>query len=62
MAFFSFAFSAFSSLPALADWRLSCLAVNWKRSVLVGEVDVMAGVEGWLRAGYLQVEESLFEA
>jgi hypothetical protein len=61
IAFFSFAFSAFSSLPALADWRLSCLAVNCVRQrVLVGAVvERMAGVEGWDR--HLQVEESLFE-
>jgi hypothetical protein len=33
-----------------------------RTSMLVGEVDMMAGVEGWLTGdGYLQVEESLFE-
>ncbi len=53
--FLSLFFSAVSSLPALAAWRFSCLAVNFRLKSDFSRPDIAVEVEG-VRGG---VETSL---
>ena len=67
--FFSFAFSVCSSLPAFAACRLSCFAVNYKRTCLVSLMSTVYGREQAAKRAprgkeiaHFEVEQGFLEA